>query len=135
MVEDECLRDGLIVSALVVVNPLGDVIDPATGKLVAGVRTADGRGFADARLLIRGGTSRTNRGDNSTVGVVATNARLTKAQASYIAQLADDGKQSIHFVNRQRRRWFVHHQHRGVDRQRFGDFDQLLVGHRQTTDR
>jgi L-aminopeptidase/D-esterase-like protein len=85
------MPDGLIVSALVVVNPLGDVIDPATGRIVAGARGADGRGFADARLLIRGGTSRTNRGDNSTVGVVATNARLTKAQASYIAQLADDG--------------------------------------------
>jgi L-aminopeptidase/D-esterase-like protein len=81
----------VIVSALVVVNPLGDVIDPATGRVVAGVRTADGRGFADARLLIRSGASRANRGDNSTIGVVATNARLTKAQASYLAQLADDG--------------------------------------------
>jgi len=38
------MPDGLIVAALVVVNPLGDVIDPATGKVVAGVRTADGRG-------------------------------------------------------------------------------------------
>ena len=85
------MPDGLIVSALVVVNPLGDVIDPATGRVVSGVRTADGRGFADARLLIRSGTSRANRGDNSTIGVVATNARLTKAQASYLAQLADDG--------------------------------------------
>jgi L-aminopeptidase/D-esterase-like protein len=84
--------DGLIVAALVVANPLGDVIDPATGKVVAGVRNADGKGFADARTLIRAGV-RQSRGDhdNSTVGVVATNARLTKAQANYIAQLADDG--------------------------------------------
>jgi L-aminopeptidase/D-esterase-like protein len=85
------MPDGLIVAALVVVNPLGDVIDPASGKVVAGVRTPDGKGFADARTLIRGGASRANRGDNSTIGVVATNARLTKAQASYLAQLADDG--------------------------------------------
>ena len=47
------MPDGLIVAALVVVNPLGDVIDPATGQVVAGVRTPDGRGFADARVMIR----------------------------------------------------------------------------------
>lgn len=86
------MPDGLIVAALVVLNPLGDVIDPATGKVVAGVRNASGGGFADARVLIRaGGASPATRGDNSTIGVVATNARLTKAQASALARLADDG--------------------------------------------
>ena len=85
------MPDGLIVAALVVVNPLGDVIDPATGKVVAGVRTPDGKSFADARVIMRSGAPRANRGDNSTIGVVATNARLTKAQASYLAELADDG--------------------------------------------
>ena len=85
------MPDGLIVAALVVVNPLGDVIDPATGKVVAGVRTPDGRGFADARVMMRSGAPRASRGDNSTIGVIATNARLTKAQASYLAQLTDDG--------------------------------------------
>jgi L-aminopeptidase/D-esterase-like protein len=85
------LPDGLIVAALVVLNPVGDVIDPATGKVVAGVRTQAGNGFADARLLMRAGVPRTNRGDNSTIGVIATNARLTKAQASSLAQLTDDG--------------------------------------------
>jgi L-aminopeptidase/D-esterase-like protein len=70
---------------------LGDVIDPATGKVVAGVRTSDGKGFADARVIVRSGASRAGAGDNSTIGVIATNARLTKAQASYLAQLADDG--------------------------------------------
>jgi L-aminopeptidase/D-esterase-like protein len=86
------MPDGLIVAALVVANPLGDVIDPANGRIVAGVRNADGKGFADARTLIRTGVRQT-RGDNnnSTIGVVATNARLTKAQANYLAQLADDG--------------------------------------------
>jgi L-aminopeptidase/D-esterase-like protein len=85
-------RDGLIVAALVVVNPFGDVIDPATGKVVAGARAQGGSGFADARTIIRSGGPRTTLGgDNSTIGVVATNAKLTKAQASYLAQLADDG--------------------------------------------
>ena len=59
--------------------------------MVAGVRTPDGRSFADARIIMRSGAPRANRGDNSTIGVVATNARLTKAQASYLAELADDG--------------------------------------------
>jgi L-aminopeptidase/D-esterase-like protein len=87
------MPDGLIVAALAIANPLGDVIDPATGKIVAGVRTAGGAGFADARVLVRSGTPRATRsaGGNSTIGIVATNARLTKAQASYLAQLTDDG--------------------------------------------
>jgi L-aminopeptidase/D-esterase-like protein len=85
------MPDGLIVAALVVLNPLGDVIDPASGKVVAGVRTPDGKGFADARVIMRSNARRATRGDNSTIGVIATNARLTKAQASYLAQLTDDG--------------------------------------------
>lgn len=85
------LPGGLIVAALVVANPLGDVIDPATGRVVAGVRTADGSGFADARTIIRTGAPRGTRGGNSTIGVVATNATLTKTQAAYLAELADDG--------------------------------------------
>jgi L-aminopeptidase/D-esterase-like protein len=85
------MPDGLIVATLVVANPLGDVIDSNTGTVIAGVRTADGRGLADARVLVRSGARRGNGGDNSTIGVVATNARLTKAQATYLAQLTDDG--------------------------------------------
>ncbi|MEO6446279.1 MAG: P1 family peptidase [Gemmatimonadaceae bacterium] len=87
------LDDGLTVSALVAVNAVGDVIDPATGQVVAGVRTEDGRGLADARKLIRAGVTRPgNRsGENTTLGVVATNARLTKAQATKVAQMAHDG--------------------------------------------
>ena len=83
--------DGLIIAALVVVNPLGDVIDPATGRVVAGVRAPGSNVFSDARVLLRSGAPRVNRGDNSTIGVVATNARLTKAKASYLAQMTDDG--------------------------------------------
>ena len=87
------LKDGLTVSAIVVVNAVGDVIDPATGAVVAGVRTADGKGLADARALIRAGATRptARTGENTTIGVVATNATLTKAQAKKVAQMAQDG--------------------------------------------
>lgn len=86
------LPGGLTVAALVAVNALGDVIDPATGKVIAGVRTADGLGLADARLLLRAGaTQKPPFGASTTIGVVATNARLTKTQATKVAQMAHDG--------------------------------------------
>ncbi len=89
------LPDGLTVAALVAVNAVGDVIDPATGRVVAGVRTEDGLGLADARKLVRSGTLNrpaTDRGGaNTTIGVVATNARLTKVEATKVAQMAHDG--------------------------------------------
>jgi L-aminopeptidase/D-esterase-like protein len=86
------LPDGLIVSALIAVNALGDVIDPSTGKVVAGVRTEDGTGLADARVLLRSGALQQSRiGGNTTIGVIATNATLTKAQATKVAQMSHDG--------------------------------------------
>jgi L-aminopeptidase/D-esterase-like protein len=86
------LPDGLVVAALVAVNSAGDVIDPASGQVVAGVRTEDGRGLADVRRLVRSGLLPPARlGESTTLGVVATNASLTKAQATKIAQMAHDG--------------------------------------------
>jgi L-aminopeptidase/D-esterase-like protein len=86
------MPDGLIVAALVAVNAAGDIIDPATGKVVAGVRTPDGAGLADARVLLRSGAARGARpGENTTLGVVATNVVLTKTQALRVAQMAHDG--------------------------------------------
>jgi L-aminopeptidase/D-esterase-like protein len=86
------LQDGTIVAALVAVNAAGDIIDPATGRVVAGVRTTDGRGLADARVLLRSGAiERPRIGNNTTIGVVATNAALTKAEATKVAQMAHDG--------------------------------------------
>lgn len=82
----------LVVGAIVAVNAVGDVIDPRTGTLVAGVRTPDGKGLADARQLLRLGTAASAKpGQNTTIGVIATNARLTKAQATKVAQMAHDG--------------------------------------------
>jgi L-aminopeptidase/D-esterase-like protein len=86
------LPNGLIVAAIVAVNAVGDIIDPATGKVVAGVRNPDGT-FADARTILRAGsrTQPPRSGENTTIGVVATNAKLTKAQVARMALMADDG--------------------------------------------
>lgn len=81
---------GLVVSALVVVNARGDVVDPGTGRIVAGARNESG-GFADARRLLRAGPPGDQGGENTTIGVVVTNARLSKAEASKVAQMAHDG--------------------------------------------
>lgn len=86
------LEGGLTVGAIVAVNAWGDIIDPRTGEVVAGVRTEDGKGLADARKLLREGALRDGSGGrNTTIGIVATNAKLTKAQASKVAQMAQDG--------------------------------------------
>ena len=84
------LPSGLVVGAIVVVNAVGDVIDPATGQVIAGVR-GDGDILLDARRLLRGEVPPTPPLQNTTIGVVATNARLTKAQATRVAQMAHDG--------------------------------------------
>lgn len=86
--------DGVTLSALVAVNALGDVIDPATGRVVAGVRTADGKALADARVLLRTegrAFAPPRAADNTTLGVIATNATLSKVQATRVAQVAHDG--------------------------------------------
>ncbi len=86
------LPNGLTVAAIVAVNAVGDIIDPDTGKVVAGVRNADGT-LADARLLLRAGPppQAPRPGENTTIGLVATNARLTKAEVHRMALMADDG--------------------------------------------
>jgi L-aminopeptidase/D-esterase-like protein len=86
------MADGLVVAAMVVVNAAGDVIDPSTGRVLAGVRTPDGKGLSDARVLLRqGGAPQAGAGANTTLGVVGTNAALTKTQATKVAQMAHDG--------------------------------------------
>ncbi len=89
------LPDGLVVAALVAVNAVGDIIDPATGKVVAGVRGEDGKGLADARTLLRSGNLGRRRSpppqENTTIGVVATNAALTQVEAKKMAMMAHDG--------------------------------------------
>jgi L-aminopeptidase/D-esterase-like protein len=86
------LPSGLRIAAIAAVNALGDIIDPSTGDIVAGARGDDG-GLVDVRRLLRSGAAmpRTRAGENTTIGVVATNARLTKADANRVALMADAG--------------------------------------------
>ena len=86
------LPNGLVVGAIVAVNSVGDIIDPYTGKVVAGSINPDDT-FVDVRTVLRSGISRPRprAGENTTIGLVATNARLTKAQVTKVAMMADDG--------------------------------------------
>lgn len=82
--------EAVTVGALVAVNALGDVRDPDTGALIAGARDApDGRTLVDgARVLLSAGAPERFAGPtHTTIGVVATDARLTKAEASKVASL------------------------------------------------
>lgn len=86
------LPDGLVVGALAAVNALGDIVDPARGAIVAGARDSDGVGFADSMEALRRGTwSSPPAAGNTTLGVVAANVSWTKAQATKVAQMAQDG--------------------------------------------
>jgi L-aminopeptidase/D-esterase-like protein len=84
---------GITVAALVAVNAIGDVIDPATGEPIAGARSADGESLQGTmRSMLRGElTAPMQPGSATTLGVVATDAVLTKAQANKVAQMAHDG--------------------------------------------
>jgi L-aminopeptidase/D-esterase-like protein len=87
------LPNGLSVGAIVAVNAVGDIVDPVSGQLVAGLRTADGKALADASALLRSGAigaTTPRAGGNTTIAVVATNARLSKADVNRVAAMADD---------------------------------------------
>ncbi|QPF73536.1 P1 family peptidase [Roseateles sp. DAIF2] len=83
---------GVTLGALVVVNAIGDIIDPASGVLLAGARGADGRPLGMIAALQRGELPQVPlAGTATTLGIVATNARLDKAAATKLAQMAHDG--------------------------------------------
>jgi len=94
---------GVVVGAIIAVNAFGDVMDPTTGAILAGARAADlgplrigSPGyFADTLQVMKTVVGRTTLGlatrQHTVIGVVATNARLDKAQANKVAQMAHDG--------------------------------------------
>jgi L-aminopeptidase/D-esterase-like protein len=83
---------GIVVGAVVAVNAAGDVVDPRTGRIVAGARKENGKGYRDSMAAImKGYRVLSESGANTTIGVVATNAPFTKAQMTKIAQMAHDG--------------------------------------------
>jgi L-aminopeptidase/D-esterase-like protein len=87
------LKGGVLVAALVAVNAFGDVRDPATGKLIAGARrTPDSMDLADTESVMKVGAMRAAlEPHNTTLAVVATNARLTKVEAAKLAELGSLG--------------------------------------------
>ncbi len=94
---------GIVVGAIVAVNAFGDVISPGNGEIIAGARPArigpvklGGTGqFADTLKMMKTFTGRTilrmATGGNTVIGVIATNAKLDKSQATKVAQMAHDG--------------------------------------------
>ncbi len=84
---------GVTVGALVACNALGDVIDPDTGAVIAGARSEDGTRMIDTRRALLAGEPPIPilAGTNTTIGVIATDAALTKVQATRLAQGAHDG--------------------------------------------
>lgn len=95
------LPGGLLVASLVAVNALGDVRDPANGSIVAGARKApDSREFANTQEHMKQGAAGGFGARNTTLAVVATNARLTKVQANKLAQFGGLGMaRTIYPVN------------------------------------
>jgi L-aminopeptidase/D-esterase-like protein len=82
----------IVVGAIVAVNAVGDVINPMTGKVVAGARSEDGKGYRNAMSQMMNGYRVTIQGGaNTTIGCIATNAKFTKTQMCKIAQMAHDG--------------------------------------------
>lgn len=82
---------GLWVGALIAVNSVGDVLDD-TGEIIAGVRADDGQflGMLQALRALAGQNAGMS-GENTVIGVVATNAQLSKAHTNKVAQMAQDG--------------------------------------------
>jgi len=84
------LAGGVTVAALVAVNACGDVIDPASGAVLAGPRKPDG-GFVRTSAWLRENASGLQLGANTTIAVLATDAVLTKPEAAKVARMAHDG--------------------------------------------
>jgi L-aminopeptidase/D-esterase-like protein len=88
----ETLSNDVIIGVLTVVNALGEVIDPGTGHIVAGVKSPDGSGFLSSLKLMKSlSAAPPLRPTNTTLCVIATNAALTRESATKVAQMAQDG--------------------------------------------
>ena len=84
--------NGITVGALVAVNAVGDIIDPATGRLIAGARGDDGRPIGAAMAMLSGTRPVSPlTAAATTLAIVATDARLSKSAAKKLAQISHDG--------------------------------------------
>jgi L-aminopeptidase/D-esterase-like protein len=86
------LPGGKLVGCLVVVNPVGEIRDPSSGSILAGIR-GDNRGeFLSSVEAITGGlSSKVLPGTNTTIATIVTNVSMTKTQLTKVAQMAHDG--------------------------------------------
>lgn len=89
------LPNGIVVGAIVAVNCVGDVVDPKTGTILAGALQPEVDSFLDIIETYRRGMhmmqQRFPTGENTTIGVVATNAKFSKTQMTKIAEMCHDG--------------------------------------------
>jgi L-aminopeptidase/D-esterase-like protein len=81
----------IVVAALMVVNAVGDVIEPGTGKILAGPRKSDESGFLSTSQLWKGELKEAIPPFNTVIGVVATDAKLSKVEANKLARVAQVG--------------------------------------------
>ena len=84
------LPDGLVIAALMAVNPVGNII-AEDGSILAGLRSADGAGFLPVLAELTSISVEAPAAENTVIGIVATNGTLSKAHAQKVAQMAHDG--------------------------------------------
>ena len=86
------LGNELVVGAIVAVNAIGSIHDPHSGELIAGARNQNNEMIsANQALMEMGYENKSDLGSNTTIGVIATNAKLSKAEVNHIASISHDG--------------------------------------------
>jgi L-aminopeptidase/D-esterase-like protein len=85
------LGNGLLVGAMFAVNCFGDVIDPDSGQILAGARKLPEDEFVDTMQVLKQGAGNIIGRGNTVIGIVATNADLSKEAANKVAQMGHDG--------------------------------------------
>jgi L-aminopeptidase/D-esterase-like protein len=83
--------NGLVVGAIVAVNAMGEIRNPETGEVIAGARDDQGKIKSSLEWMLEQPAIPLKPGTNTTIGVVACNAKLTKSQASKVASMAHNG--------------------------------------------
>jgi len=84
------LADGIFVGALMITNCMGNIRDPDTGEILEGARDANGN-FIQFEDMIQEYVRAPPKKENTTIGIVATNADLTHEELIKVAQMAHDG--------------------------------------------
>ena len=88
---ERALADEITVGAIVAVNAVGDVVDPANGQIVGGTRNSDGGWLDSSAFLLGGNKPMPLAANNTTIGVIMTNATLSVEHANLVAMMAHDG--------------------------------------------